>query len=239
MAARLPVILLTFAGFSAGLGAGLWIGTSRIPTPPPPSWLHSEFTDITTPGASLQQFVQARPELWREMNTELAELKPRIDEFRAHLQEIDADFRRDFEAILRDEQRKTLAEAQQRRTLPRIHTDWKPPAPAPATSLAQSKSEAPKTSARPAPAAPAQAAPTPPKVFHERTDGLVSSLVFNPYTKARFAATLGLDDDQEEKLGLLLENRRRRFLELCDATPPPSLQLNRIADIIRQAQKAK
>ena len=36
--------------------------------------------------------------------------------------------------------------------------------------------------------------------------------------------------EQEEKLNLMLAERRTRFLRLCDDMPPPSLQLNRIAD---------
>jgi hypothetical protein len=190
--------------------------------------------------------------------------------------EIDMDFRRDFEAILTEEQKLRLAQAQQDRTLPRIHTEWpkaaQPASPSEGKSAAPAgkvtavaattpAASAPSSAAVPAPATPAAAAtpapkpaaaatkpPTstpasaapapasPPRIYHERSDGLVSSFVFVPYTSAKFSEVLDLDEDQEEKLNLLLAERRTRFLRLCDDTPPPSLQLNRIADIIRRAQ---
>jgi hypothetical protein len=283
---RIAFVLLTAGVFGGGLAAGLWIGSNRVPATPPPAWLYSEFNEITRPGLQIQSLIQSRPDLWTEINAELRQLKPRIDEFRAHVHEIDMDFRRDFEAILTEEQKLRLAQAQQDRTLPRIHTEWpkaaqpaspsegKSAAPAgkvPAVAATTPAASAPSSAAVPAPATPAAAAtpapkpaatatsapataaaatkpPTstpasaapapasPPRIYHERSDGLVSSFVFVPYTSAKFSEVLDLDEDQEEKLNLLLAERRTRFLRLCDDTPPPSLQLNRIADIIRRAQ---
>ncbi len=275
---RIAFVLLTAGVFGGGLAAGLWIGSNRVPATPPPAWLYSEFNEITRPGLQIQSLIQSRPDLWTEINAELRQLKPRIDEFRAHVHEIDTDFRRDFEAILTDEQKIRLAQAQQDRVLPRIHTEWpktgqpatqpagKEPAPAdksavvaasapsagptpaaaatpatqtsapaPATSAAANRAKTPAaapTASKPAAATPASA----PRIYHERSDGLVSSFVFVPYTSVKFSEVLDLDEDQEEKLNLLLAERRTRFLRLCDDTPPPSLQLNRIADIIRRAQ---
>lgn len=241
----LGLVILTAGGFAAGLSAGLWMGRNQIPTPPPPAWLYSEFNDITRPGSSIQQLVQDRPDLWREINAELVDLKPRIDAFRGRLHEIDSDFRRDLDAILNENQRKKLIQLQQRRELPRVFTNFSTPA----AQAPKSPAATPATTAAPAspakPTVPTSVSnstprpPSTPKVFHERTDGMVASFVFTPYTQARFAQALDLDEEQEEKLGLLLAERRTRFLKLCDDSPPPSLQLNRIAEIIRRAEQEK
>jgi hypothetical protein len=61
-------------------------------------------------------------------------------------------------------------------------------------------------------------------------------MVFVPYTKERFTLALGLNTEQQTRLQELLLLRRERFLKLSDDSPPPSLQLSRIADIIRQAE---
>lgn len=240
---RIALVLTTVAVFGGGLAAGLWIGRNQVPATPPPAWLYSEFSEISAPGGRLQDIIQDRPDLWREINAELRELRPRIDAFRKQLRDIDDDFRRDFEAILSEDQRKRLVEAQRGRRLPHFSTSFKDPAaaaapaPAPAPSTAavsETKPAAPKPTTPAAPAAPKPESQ--PRLFTERSDGLVSSFVFVPYTGARFADLLTLDEEQEEKLNLMLAERRTRFLRLCDDMPPPSLQLNRIADIIRRAQ---
>lgn len=249
---RIALVLTTVAVFGGGLAAGLWIGRNQVPATPPPAWLYSEFSEISTPGGRLQDIIQDRPDLWREINAELRELRPRIEAFRKQLRDIDDDFRRDFEAILSEDQRRRLVEAQRGRRLPHFSTSFKEPAAAgtPAPTPAATVAPAAGTEAKPAgtataapaakPVAPATpTAPKPesqPRLFTERSDGLVSSFVFVPYTGARFADLLTLDEEQEEKLNLMLAERRTRFLRLCDDMPPPSLQLNRIADIIRRAQ---
>lgn len=253
---RLVNVLLTTAVFGGGLAAGLWIGSNRVPATPPPAWLYSEFNDITRPGLQIQDLIQSRPDLWKEINAELLQLKPRIDEFRGHIHDIDSDFRRDFEAILNEEQKARLSEAQLKRELPRIFTNFTPAPSAPASAAntgATKETDKALSDAKPAvntsvakatvattpPAVPpTPAAASAPRVYHERSDGLVSSFVFVPYTSAKFSEVLDLDDDQEEKLNLLLAERRSRFLRLCDDTPPPSLQLNRIAEIIRKARQS-
>lgn len=240
---RVILVVMTAAVFGGGLAAGLWIGRNEVPATPPPAWLYSEFNDITTPGTRIQEIIQSRPDLWREINAELRQLKPRIDEFRARLKDIDSDFRRDLEAVLTDEQKTRLAEAQARREIPRFNaplaasTAGQTRAQANAPKQADKPAAAPSATQTPASAATSRPEPTP-RLYTDRSDGMVSSFVFVPYTTARFVDVLGLDEDQEEKLNVLLTERRTRFLQLCDDMPPPSLQLNRIADIIRKGQAA-
>jgi len=225
------IILLTAAGFATGLGSGLWMSKVREPATPPPSWVFSELKSTTRPGSSLQNVVQSRPDLWREINQELRTLRPQIEEFRERLREIDDDFRREFEAMLTEPQRRKLAELQKKRELPRIHSTPPPKEPAPKPAAAP----------KPEPAKPVQSAQPerPPRMYQESADGLVAAMIFVPYTRERFTQALGLDAEQDTRLRELLLLRRDRFLRLADETPPPSLQLNRIADIVRKAEQAE
>lgn len=240
--------LLTTAGFACGLGVGLWIGMNHVPTPPPPAWVFSEFRNVTRPGMSLARLVQARPNLWRAINAELQSLRPQMEGFRLELEIIDGDFRRELDALLSEAQKKRLDEALKRKELPRLVVKKEPPKPAAPAASAQGGSSAPS------PAAPApttvQAKPTEspkpeterqPKVFFEAIDGTVASFVFIPYTHERFTQVLGLDERQQVRLRDLLLARRTRFMALADEQAPPSLQLNRIAELIRkeEAEDAK
>ena len=247
------LVLLTTAGFGIGLGVGLWIGVNHVPTPPPPAWLFSEFKNVTRPGMSLARLVQARPNLWRAINAELQALRPQMDDFRSELEAIDGDFRREFEAILSESQKQRLEEAQKRRELPRLvakdpkkeaaKTTSAPSAPAPAPAApeagAASASAASATAAT-KPAAPAPGKPADyeksPRIFYEAIDGMVASFVFIPYTLERFTQVLSLDERQQVRLRDLLLARRNRFVALADEMAPPSLQLSRIADLIRKAE---
>lgn len=67
-------------------------------------------------------------------------------------------------------------------------------------------------------------------------DGLDALLpiVIVPTTLERLCAELRLDEGQKTAVQALLLKRRTRFLELVDTTPPPSLQLRRIAPLIPQ-----
>ena len=232
MRTPLTLVLLTAAGFGIGLGAGYWMSRTCKPMPPPAS-VFSEFRDITRAGPSLSS---ARPELWREINAELEKLRPEMDAFRKKVQAIDGEFNAQFETILQPEQRLKLAEMQRRRPPARdaakVQEPGKepakepanaaPPATAPSTEVAKSSPPAPR-------------AERAPRVIYE-SDGLVSQMVFLPLTVERFTQQLGLDAAQQARLRELLLVRRTKFLELADATPPPSLQLWRIAEVIKKAE---
>lgn len=233
MKTPLALVLLTTAGFGLGLGAGYWMSRTCKPMPPPAA-VFSEFRDITRAGPSL---ASSRPDLWREINAELEKLRPEMEAFRKKLQAIDGEFNAQFEAILRPEQRQKLADLQRRRDPARDAGKAKEPGKEPAKEpppAVKPKAAAPAT-------APAKSNPSAPK--SERTprmiydwDGLVSSLVFVPLTTERFTQQLGLDAPQQTRLHELLLVRRTRFLELADATTPPSMQLLRISEIIRKAE---
>jgi len=216
----LTIVLLTSVGFAAGIGSGIWIGRSHVACQPPPAWLYTEFAGITRSGPPLQHLIQAHPNLWTQINAELSAIRPGMEEFKARVTAIDDEFRAKLEAILSPAQREVLTQAQLSRNLPKVYSNFNPPKPA---------TPAPTPAAKPATPQPEQA----PRVMQERADGMVASFVFVPYTRERFVETLALNTEQSEQLGRLLEERRARFLDICDKTPPPSLQLNKIAALIR------
>ena len=232
MRTPLALALLTAAGFGVGLGAGYWLARTCRPMPPPAS-VFSEFRGITRAGPSL---ASARPELWREINAELEKLRPEMDAFRKKLEVIDGEFNAQFEAILKPEQRQKLADMQRRREPGRDASKGKESGKEPAKEPAK----ATKPTAAPATEAAKSATPVARgerslRMIYE-SDGLVSGLVFVPFTAERFTQQLGLDATQQARLRELLLARRTRFLELADATPPPSMQLWRIAEVIHKAE---
>jgi len=232
MRTPLALVALTAAGFGAGLGAGYWMSHTCKPMPPPASVL-SEFREITRAGPAL---ASSRPELWREINAELEKLRPEMDAFRKKLKAIDGEFDAQFETILQPEQRQKLAEMQRRRDAGREATKGREPGKAPAKESAATAIPAatPGTEVgKGNPSAPRSERA--PKVFFEE-GWLVSQMVFLPITVERFTQQLGLDATQQARLREFLLVRRTKFLELADATPPPSLQLLRIADIIKKAE---
>ena len=232
MRTPLTLVLLTAAGFGAGLGAGYWMSHTCKPMPPPAS-VFSEFRAITRAGPSL---ASARPELWREINAELEKLRPEMDAFRKKLKAIDGEFDAQFETILQPEQRQKLAEMQKHRDPGREATKGREPGKEPAKEPAKAEKPAVAPGSEAAKSSPsAPRSERAPKVIYE-SDGLVSQMIFLPLTVERFTQQLGLDATQQARLRELLLVRRTKFLELADATPPPSLQLLRIADIIRKAE---
>ena len=232
MRTPLALVLLTAAGFGAGLGAGYWMSHICKPMPPPASVL-SEFREITRAGPSL---ASSRPELWREINAELEKLRPEMDAFRKKLKAIDGEFDAQFEAILQPEQRRKLAEMQRHRDPGREAAKEREPGKEPAKESVNTAIPAATPGAEAAKSSPpAPRSERAPRVFFEE-GWLVSQMVFLPITVERFTQQLGLDATQQARLRELLLVRRTKFLGLVDATPPPSLQLMRIADIICKAE---
>jgi len=210
---KIAIALIAAASFGVGLFSGVAISISHVPATPPPSWLFSEFKSIAKPANSLQNVVQSRPDLWREINAELYSLKPQIEQYREKLREIDDDFNNGFHSILSASQRARLCEAQEQKVLPKLS----PP-------KLEGQKASPSTEEKV------------PHLVQESSDGLVGSMVFVPFTQERFTQVLELDEVQQAMLHDLLMTRRDRFLKLSDETAPPSSQLHRIADIIRNAE---
>lgn len=76
-------------------------------------------------------------------------------------------------------------------------------------------------------------APPRPKKAHDGLDSLFP-IVIVPSTLDRLSTELKLDQAQKAAVQSLLLKRRAKFLELVDTSPPPSLELRRIAPLVPQ-----
>jgi hypothetical protein len=87
----------------------------------------------------------------------------------------------------------------------------------------------------PRPAAPADAAAdaagksAKPPQQQEEFESVIMMLIMVPRAQEWFVRKLDLDEKQSEQVQALLVERRDKFIELVDATPPPSTKLHRIA----------
>lgn len=114
---RLQTILVTVALFVSGLLVGVWTQRSR-PFPPPPIPLMGEFAGPRVLGESHHHHAHhfaywmyrgAGDTTPEEMRRRLAELEPHIKAFQANLENIESEFRRQFDAILTPTQKGELA----------------------------------------------------------------------------------------------------------------------------------
>jgi hypothetical protein len=78
--------------------------------------------------------------------------------------------------------------------------------------------------------------PGKPEGPRRRGDGLDSlfPIVIVPATLDRLTDKLALSPEQRTAVHALLLNRRQKFLELVDTSPPPSLKLQRLAPLVPQ-----
>jgi hypothetical protein len=108
---RVVVALLTVLIFGAGLGVGFWAARQRA-VPPPPMPFMGEFSG----GRGLYAGATAHEPVDRaQLAAEIQRLDPQIKFYRAHLQEIDADFEQDLRHVLRPDQQAIRDESMKRR----------------------------------------------------------------------------------------------------------------------------
>ena len=202
---RLFIALLTVIGFAAGFGARMLTETGpRVPPPPAPG------TEFVRPAANATPADAQRPSTFSEKDrqkfiAEIDKVRPQIDAYHKRLGEIYGDFDRQFAALLRPEQ-KLIFDAQQKRNAEH-----------------RAKREAKEA---------AQTGPL--------TDSQIEELRRQPLWNALWAIAVTwrlerithdykLDADQQAKVRELLQQRRQQFLELVDATQPPSITYSELA----------
>ncbi|MEY4003943.1 MAG: hypothetical protein RLZZ221_39 [Verrucomicrobiota bacterium] len=111
MSQRVFVALLTVGVFAAGYGARLLTEPAQ-PVPPAPPGLAREFAPAATTGSGgerrQRQLDRAR------LVAEIQKLRPQIEAYSAQVQEIDAEFDREFVRLLRDDQRERYLASQRK-----------------------------------------------------------------------------------------------------------------------------
>jgi hypothetical protein len=196
---RFLAALLTLAVFAVGFGAGTWAERHR-PFPAPPAAFMGEFGAKRTPAPGSQPPPVNRAQLLEQ----IAKIRPEIDSFREHTDEIYAQFDRDIQTVLTPEQDATYLKKFRAPHVSQPQDEDKP----------LSDEEIERLLQRPL-----------------RT---LAFFVVVPMTLDRMSTELKLDDAQREKVKDFLRVRREKFIELVDSVPPPSLLLSRLAPMAQR-----
>lgn len=209
MKEQLQVVVLTIVVFGAGLLTGVWTQRSR-PVPPPPMAVMGEFHGLPHlppwGGAMGTMRWMARGNR-QEIARRLAQLRPQFEAFRSKVEAIQDDYHKSLEAILTPAQQAKLAA----RPLP--------PKPPELPALPPDLPEPPPGMPGPPPGMPGPS--------EELGGPFVGMIIYQPVLQF-MAGYLDLNPGQREQLKQLLIKRRQNLLDLVDATPPPSLMLDKV-----------
>jgi hypothetical protein len=200
---RVLAVLLTLAVFATGFLAGLWAERHR-PFPGPPGPFMGEFGARPGPRPG-----RTGPPVNRaELSEQIDKLRPEMESFRTHVNEIYSQFDRDIESILTPEQTDAYAKKFQAHRgfgpSPEMLTDDKPLSDEQIDQLLQ------------------------------RPFRTLAYFVVIPMTLERMTNELKLSDVQRDKVKDLLRVRREKFIELVDSEPPLSLMLSRLAPLAQR-----
>ena len=214
MKQRLLIALFTALVFGAGFGSRMWIETDRA-LPPPPAPPGGEFVH-----APLTPSGDAKPEPRRgpdrtKMIADIEQLRPQIDAYRVRLDEIEAEFQRDFFPVLNATQQEHYQAVRKKRTEDQAKkaAKQKESKVAADTSLLTDE-QIERLRQRPL------------------WNALYSVAITWPFD--RLNGEYKFDEEQPARVHALLSHHREKFLALVDSTPPPSITLSELA---RQTQK--
>lgn len=201
MTQRLFVSLLTVAVFLAGYGARVWT-EPRQTVPPVPAALVQEYSRPAsgTDNKSRRQLDRAK------LVADIEKLRPQIFAYTARVDEINAEFEREFVTLLNPAQREKFLQNQKKRA----ERDAKRLANR--TPLSDEDIQREKES---------------PLTF------IYWMVTVNPGLEW-FTKEYGLDAAQQTTTRSLLGLRRNKFIALFDATPHPSIRLSRLAPLIER-----
>ena len=217
MTQRLVIALLVMIAFGAGFGARMWTeGVHVLPSPPAPG---IEFVRQSAPavaGAKSESrgVVSGSPDR-AKLIADIEKVRPQIAAYHKRLDEIAAEFDRDFLSILVPEQR-LIFEARQKQS-----AVWR----------ATREAEVTGTDLL-----------TDPQIEQLRRQPLWNALysVAISWRFDRLVSDYKLDENQRVRVRRLLEARREKFIALVDSSPPPSISLSSLASRTQQLQvKAK
>lgn len=211
MRQRLVIVLLVVIAFGAGFGARMW--TERVPVLPAPPAPGIEFARHPAPVDAA-----AKPEPHgttpvspdrAKLIADIEKVRPQIAAYHKRLDEIAAEFDRDFLIILTPEQRK-IFDARQKQS-----AEWR------ATREAETTRADVLTDQQ---------------IEQLRRQPLWNALysVAISWRFDRLVNEYKLDTAQRAQVRRLLEIRRDKFIALVDASPPPSISLSYLASRTQQ-----
>ncbi len=205
-------ILLTIVGtvliFGAGVFAGVWMQRTQ-PVPPPPMGIMGEIRDVPFSGNGQPPPPHEHDhDHSQELRAQIEKMQPEIDAFKKKLDPIKSECKHNLEAILTPEQREKLAAFSERNAA-------QPPPGPPIAEVAHGRA------------------------WHSH-EGLESlfPIVLVENTLDRLTEELSLTDEQKTKVRDLLMERRTKFLDLVDHSPPPSLRLSRLTPLVPKLSPA-
>ena len=205
MKQRVLISLLTALGFAAGFGARILTENEPV-VPPPPAVPGTEFVRNQAPPTPTEVKPEKPSGLDRaKFRADIEKVRPQIDAYHKRMEEIAAEFDRDFVALLTPEQGKIFA-AQQKKS-----------------AETRAKREA-RDAAETGPLSDQQ-------IEQLRRQPLWNALwaIAVTWKLERYTRDYKLTEDQQAKVRELLLGRRQKFLALVDSTPPPSITYSELA----------
>ena len=202
MTQRIFVALLTVVVFMAGFAARIWT-EPRAPIPPAPAALAKEYArtmPATADKKNDRQLDRAK------LLAEIQHLRPEIDAFTGRVQEIEAEFDREFAQILRPDQKEKLI-GNQKKWADRIAKRIAKREPLSDEDIQREK---------------------------ERSMTWIYWQVTVTPRLESLTKDYGLDAAQQSSTRALLSLRRSKFIALYDGTPHPSIRLSRLAPLIER-----
>ena len=201
MTQRVFLALLTVGVFAAGYAVRMTSERGHAVPPPPPA-LAREYA----PNAAAPANDKGKRELDRaKLVSEIQKLRPQIDAFTTQVDEIHAEFDREFSAILNPKQREKRAAYLKKRA----ERDAKRSAEKEPLSDEEISRE------------------------RERAYDIYWLVTVTPLLE-RLTKEYELDPGQQTATRALLSLRRNKFMALFDATPHPSIRLSRIAPLMER-----
>jgi hypothetical protein len=202
MTQRIFVALLTVVVFMAGFAARIWT-EPRAPIPPAPAALAKEYArsvPATADKKNDRQLDRAK------LLAEIQHLRPEIDAFSGRVQEIEAEFDREFAQILRPDQKEKFI-IYQKKWAERIAKRLAKKDPLSDEDIQREK-ERPMT-----------------WIYWQVTVTPRLEILTKEY---------GLDAPQQSSTRALLSLRRNKYIALYDGTTHPSIRLSRLAPLIER-----
>ena len=206
MKQRLLIAILTIVVLGAGFAAGRWTERTGCKVPPPPQLL-GELSPQKPDGAKTTDST-VHPDV-SKITAQLQQIGPEVERFRLRMLEIDRELDRDIEGILNPEQLEVFRKIVKKYADLRAREDaqWNLPTPL-----------------------------TPEEIVSLKQKPLYKMLaiVVVPMRLEWNVRDLNLDEKQKEQLREILVRRREKFLALVDSSPPPSLELSRLAPMAKR-----